>query len=41
MKIKSIEINNYKAFYGKHRIAINRKNVFIALNALYWAEVGS
>lgn len=29
MKIKTIEINNYKAFYGKHKIAIDKKNVFI------------
>jgi DNA repair exonuclease SbcCD ATPase subunit len=29
MRIKSIEINNYKAFYGKHKITINRKNAFI------------
>ncbi|MDD4535782.1 MAG: AAA family ATPase [Petrimonas sp.] len=29
MKIKTIEINNYKAFYGKHKIAIGKKNAFI------------
>ncbi|RIJ45493.1 ATP-binding cassette domain-containing protein [Maribellus luteus] len=29
MKIKTIEINNYKAFYGKHKIKINKRNVFI------------
>jgi len=29
MKIKTIEINNYKAFYGKHKIAIGTKNAFI------------
>jgi AAA15 family ATPase/GTPase len=29
MKIKSIEINNYKSFYGKHLIKIDKKNAFI------------
>lgn len=29
MKIKTIEIKNYKAFYGKHTIKIGGKNVFI------------
>ncbi|MBT1705870.1 AAA family ATPase [Chryseosolibacter indicus] len=29
MKIKSIEVNNYKAFYGNHTIPVNGKNVFI------------
>lgn len=29
MKIKSIEINNYKSFYGKHVIRIDKKNAFI------------
>ena len=29
MKIKSIEIKNYKAFYGKHTINLGGKNVFI------------
>lgn len=29
MKIKSIELNNYKSFYGKHLIKIGRKNAFI------------
>lgn len=29
MKIKSIEINNYKSFYGKHLIKIGKKNAFI------------
>jgi hypothetical protein len=29
MKIKSIEIKNYKAFYGKHTIKVGGKNVFI------------
>lgn len=29
MKIKTIELHNYKAFYGKHKIAIGKKNVFI------------
>jgi recombinational DNA repair ATPase RecF len=29
VKIKSIEIKNYKAFYGKHTINIGEKNVFI------------
>lgn len=29
MKIKTIEIKNYKAFYGKHTIKIDGKNVFI------------
>lgn len=29
MKIKTIEINNYKAFYGKYKIAIGKKNAFI------------
>ena len=29
MKIKSVEIKNYKAFYGKHTIKIGGKNVFI------------
>lgn len=29
MKIKEIEINNYKAFYGKRKIPIGGKNVFI------------
>lgn len=29
MKIKSIELKNYKAFYGKHTIRIDGKNAFI------------
>jgi len=29
MKIKTIEIKNYKAFYGKHTIKIGGKNIFI------------
>ena len=29
MKIQSIEITNYKAFLGKHRINVNGKNLFI------------
>jgi len=29
MKIKSIEINNYKAFLGNHIINVSGKNVFI------------
>jgi ABC-type multidrug transport system ATPase subunit len=29
MRIKAIEINNYKAFYGKHRIKVNGKNLFM------------
>jgi len=29
MKIQTIEIRNYKAFYGSHKIAIGQKNVFI------------
>ncbi len=29
MKIKTIEINNYKAFLGKHPINVNEKNLFI------------
>jgi energy-coupling factor transporter ATP-binding protein EcfA2 len=29
MRIKTIEINNYKAFYGKHRIKVNGKNLFM------------
>lgn len=29
MKIKTIEIKNYKAFYGTHKIAVGKKNVFI------------
>lgn len=29
MKIKGIEINNYKAFYGKQKISVAGKNVFI------------
>ena len=29
MRIKTIEINNYKAFYGKHKINVGGKNLFI------------
>lgn len=29
MKIETIEINNYKAFYGKHTIQVKGKNLFI------------
>ena len=29
MKIKTIEIENYKAFWGKDRIKVNGKNLFI------------
>ncbi len=29
MKIKTIDIKNYKAFYGKHTIKVGGKNVFI------------
>jgi energy-coupling factor transporter ATP-binding protein EcfA2 len=29
MKIQSIEIKNYKAFYGEHSLKLNGKNVFI------------
>ena len=29
MKIKVIEINNYKAFYGKQKINVGGKNLFI------------
>lgn len=29
MKIKSVEIKNYKAFHGTHKINIGQKNVFI------------
>ena len=29
MKIQTIEINNYKAFYGNHEINVGGKNVFI------------
>jgi predicted ATPase len=29
MKIEAIEINNYKAFYGKHLIDVKGKNLFI------------
>ncbi len=29
MKIKTIEINNYKAFYGKHKINVGGKNLFV------------
>lgn len=29
MKIKAIEINNFKAFYGKQKINVGGKNLFI------------
>jgi len=29
MRIKTIEINNYKAFHGKHKINVGGKNLFI------------
>jgi len=29
MKIKTIEINNYKAFYGKYEIDVKGKNLFM------------
>ncbi len=29
MRIKTLEINNYKAFYGKHKINVGGKNLFI------------
>jgi AAA15 family ATPase/GTPase len=29
MKIKTIEINNYKAFYGEQKINVGGKNLFI------------
>jgi len=29
MNIKTIEINNYKAFYGEHKINVGGKNLFI------------
>src|SRR5262245_61370224 len=29
MKIKKIEISNYKAFYGKHEFNVDGKNLFI------------
>lgn len=29
MKIQTIEIRNYKAFYGSHKITVGQKNVFI------------
>ena len=29
MKIKTLEINNYKAFYGEQKINVGSKNLFI------------
>ncbi len=29
MRIKTIEINNYKAFYGKYKINVAGRNLFI------------
>ena len=29
MKIKTLEITNYKAFYGTHKINVGGKNLFI------------
>lgn len=29
MRIKKIELNNYKAFYGKHEINVAGKNLFV------------
>ncbi len=43
MKIKTIEIENFRAFYGKHTVEVNGKNMLIygengsGKSSLYWA----
>ena len=43
MRIKKVEIKNYKAFYGKNEFNVDGKNLFIygengsGKSSLYWA----